>query len=92
MLTTTYHIEWVDDPLSCRRFATSAILTDIDEIMMSRGATGKQGEEDSVRLQSSDGETFEVSLRVAKLSRTIETMLRGQHNYVFIPRMIVHVS
>ena len=50
--------------------------------MMSRGAAGKQGEEDSVRLQSSDGETFEVSLRVAKLSRTIETMLRGQHKYL----------
>ena len=38
--------------------------------------------EESVRLQSSDGETFDVSMRVAKLSRTLETMLRGQQNYL----------
>ena len=49
---------------------------------MSRGATGEEG---SVRLQSSDGETFEVSLRVAKLSRTIETMLRGQQTSKTVP-------
>ena len=39
--------------------------------------------ENSVRLQSSDGETFEVSLEVAKLSRTLETMLRGQTFYSY---------
>ena len=48
---------------------------------MSRGAIGEDG---SVRLQSSDGETFEVSVRVARLSRTIDTMLRGQHFVTFI--------
>ena len=51
------------------------------QINMSRGAIGEDG---SVRLQSSDGETFEVSVRVARLSRTIDTMLRGQHFVTFI--------
>lgn len=46
---------------------------------MSRAAVKlNQAEVSYVRLQSSDGETFEVSLKVAKLSRTLETMLRGQ--------------
>lgn len=44
---------------------------------MSRGCSGAAA--DCVRLQSSDGDTFEVSLKVAKLSRTIETMLRGEY-------------
>ncbi len=35
-------------------------------------------EEGTVRLQSSDGDTYEVSLRVAKVSRTLATMLEGQ--------------
>ena len=39
-------------------------------------ATG--GESECVRLQSCEGETFEVSLRVAKVSRTLATMLEGQ--------------
>ena len=47
---------------------------------MSRAGGRGAGEEvNSVRLQSSDGEIFEVSLKVARLSRTLETMLRGQH-------------
>ena len=49
---------------------------DIEEVM-SRGCRGAAA--DCVRLQSSDGDTFEVSLKVAKLSRTIETMLRGEY-------------
>ena len=38
----------------------------------------READVDSVRLQSSDGETFEVSLKVARLSRTIDTMLKGE--------------
>ena len=52
--------------------------------------TMSTGEEGSVRLQSSDGETFEVSLRVAKLSRTIETMLRGQHLSVSVCKALLN--
>jgi len=40
-------------------------------------ASGEQSEEEKVLLQSSEGETFEVSLRVAKVSRTLSTMLEG---------------
>ena len=41
---------------------------------------GEHGETDReiVVLESSDGETFEVNLRVAKVSRTLATMLEGQ--------------
>lgn len=42
----------------------------------------READVDSVRLQSSDGETFEVSLKVARLSRTIDTMLKGERAYV----------
>ena len=42
-------------------------------------ASGEQSEEEKVLLQSCDGETFEVSLRVAKVSRTLSTMLEGQN-------------
>ncbi len=31
-----------------------------------------------IKLQSSEGEIFEVSVRVAKVSRTLSTMLSGQ--------------
>ena len=37
----------------------------------------------TVRLQSSDGQTFQVSVEVVKVSRTIATMLKGTslHRY-----------
>lgn len=62
----------VDDPVPTG-VATSADSMSVDA--MSRVA--REDVADSVRLQSSDGDTFEVRLKVAKLSRTIETMLRG---------------
>lgn len=40
-------------------------------------AAGEENGEEMVRLQSSEGETFEVSLKVAKVSRTLATMLEG---------------
>ena len=43
--------------------------------MASRGE-GQESEE-IVILESSDRETFEVNLRVAKVSRTLATMLEG---------------
>lgn len=36
------------------------------------------GKVDMVKLQSSNGDIFEVSLKVAKVSRTLATMLDGQ--------------
>ena len=42
-----------------------------------RMAAGEENGEEMVRLQSSEGETFEVSLKVAKVSRTLATMLEG---------------
>ena len=40
-------------------------------------AAGEENGEEMVRLQSSEGEAFEVSLKVAKVSRTLATMLEG---------------
>lgn len=57
--------------------ATSAIIIFRGIEVMSTSSRGAAA--DCVRLQSSDGDTFEVSLKVAKLSRTIETMLRGEY-------------
>ena len=36
----------------------------------------------NIKLQSSDGEIFEVDVEIAKASVTIKTMLDGKANYV----------
>ena len=46
--------------------------------MASGGELEAQDTNEIVVLESSDRETFEVNLRVAKVSRTLATMLEGQ--------------
>lgn len=76
MTTTTIQVVAVND---LYQTVSKILLRQRSWEIMSRAAVKlNQAEVSYVRLQSSDGETFEVSLKVAKLSRTLETMLRGQ--------------
>lgn len=42
----------------------------------------------TVRLQSCDGKTFEVPIDVVRVSRTIDTMLKGAHLLIRYRRLL----
>ena len=46
----------------------------------------------SIKLQSSDGEVFEVDVEIAKQSVTIKTMLEGNIWYIYIAEIVVFWS
>ena len=48
--------------------------------MMAAGGSEKEEEEvmATIRLQSSDGKTFAVPLNVVRVSRTVDTMIKGK--------------